>query len=405
LASRISPAVVREDANYREFVARCPDGVWCLELTHPVGVSLPSEDAAELIVRGGRVSDANDAAAALLGRKRGYELLGHRLPSLLVSEREGLRRVLIEFLAHGHRLVDRALQLGSGCEARTLVHSLTGVVERGALVRIWGVQRPAATLHTVPHQFHQLQKMASIGQLSGRVAHDFNNLLTAILGYGEMVHDSMEPGSVGRRDMQQVVTAARRGETLTRQLLTFSRRQRSRTDVFDLNAALVEFEPLLRRVIPEKIEIVLSTTSSPALVQGDRGQLELVVMNIAVNARDAMPQGGTLTIRTGVDLSQDAVPGALRLTISDTGPGNAEDVRARVFDPFFSTKPGEIGLGLATAREIVESQCGGRIEVESEPGRGATFLIVLNPPPPETTSDAQSATVAHIEGYRSRQDG
>jgi two-component system, cell cycle sensor histidine kinase and response regulator CckA len=368
-------------------------------------VSLSPEDAADLIIRGGRVSDANDAAAALLGRNRGYELLGHRLPGLLVRETDALRQVLIDFLAHGYCLSDRPLQLGSDSDARALVHSLTGVVERGSLVRIWGVQRPASSPQAVPQQFYELQKSASIVLLSCRVAHDFNNLLTAILGYGKMVHDSLEPGSVCQRDMEQVLTAARRGETLTRQLLTFSRRQRSRTDLFDLNAALAEFEPLLRRVIPEKIEIVLSTTSSPTLVHGDRGQLELVVMNIALNARDAMPQGGTLTMQTAVDVMDDDTPGRVRLTMSDTGTGISEDMRDRIFDPFFTTKPGAIGLGLATAREIVVTQCGGRIDVESEPGRGATFLIVLNPPPPESRSVGQPATIAHIDGYRSRQDG
>ena len=405
VASRISPAIVRNDAGYREFVAKCPDGVWCLELTHPVSVSLPPSEAADLIVRGGRISDANDAAAALLGRNRGYELLGHRLPGLLVRDPECLRKVLMAFTAQGYRLTDRALQIGTGSEARTLVHSLTGIVERGALVRIWGVQRPASTLPTMPQQFHDLQKTASMGQLSGRLAHDFNNLLTAILGYGEMVHDSLEPGTVPHRDMEQVLTAARRAETLTRQLLTFNRRQRSRTELFDLNAALVEFEPLLRRMIPENVQIVLSTASGSTLVQGDQGQLELAIINLAVNAREAMPNGGCLTIRTTVDDRDDDGPAHVRLAIADTGTGILPDIRARIFDPFFTTKPGAIGLGLSTARDIVVSQSGGRIEVESEPGRGATFVIVLNPPETDFGSSAEPATVARIVGHRFKQDG
>jgi signal transduction histidine kinase len=404
VASRISPAIVRNDAGYREFVAKCPDGVWCLELTHPVSVSLPPSEAADLIVSGGRISDANDAAAALLGRNRGYELLGHRLPGLLVGDPESLRKVLMAFTAQGYRLTDRALQLGTGSEARTLVHSLTGVVERGDLVRIWGVQRPASTLPTVPQQFHSLQKMASMGQLSGRLAHDFNNLLTAILGYGEMVHDSLEPGTVPHHDMEQVLTAARRAETLTRQLLTFNRRQRSQTELFDLNAALVEFQPLLRRMIPENVEIVLSTASGSTLVQGDQGHLELAIINLAVNARDAMPNGGRLTIRTAVDDTDDG-SAHVRLTIADTGTGILPDIRARIFEPFFTTKPGAIGLGLSTVRDIVVSLSGGGIEVESEPGRGTTFEIVLNPPETDSASGAEPATVARIVGHRLRQDG
>jgi signal transduction histidine kinase len=404
VASRISPAIVRNDAGYREFVAKCPDGIWCLELTHPVSVSLPPSEAADLIVSGGRISDANDAAAALLGRNRGYELLGHRLPGLLVGDPESLRKVLMAFTAQGYRLTDRALQLGTGSEARTLVHSLTGVFERGDLVRIWGLQRPASTLPTVPQQFHSLQKMASMGQLSGRLAHDFNNLLTAILGYGEMVHDSLEPGTVPHHDMEQVLTAARRAETLTRQLLTFNRRQRSQTELFDLNAALVEFQPLLRRMIPENVEIVLSTASGSTLVQGDQGHLELAIINLAVNARDAMPNGGRLTIRTAVDDTDDG-SAHVRLTIADTGTGILPDIRARIFEPFFTTKPGAIGLGLSTVRDIVVSLSGGGIEVESEPGRGTTFEIVLNPPETDSASGAEPATVARIVGHRLRQDG
>jgi signal transduction histidine kinase len=306
------------------------------------------------------------------------------------------------FTAQGYRLADRALRIGTGSEERTLVHSLTGVVERGALVRIWGVQRPASTLPTMPQQFHDLQKTASMGQLSGRLAHDFNNLLTAILGYGEMVHDSLEPGTVPHRDMEQVLTAARRAETLTRQLLTFNRRQRSRTELFDLNAALAE-SALAAQDDSENIQIVLSTASGSTLVQGDQGQLELAIINLAVNAREAMPDGGCLTIRTTVDDRDDDGP-ARRLAIADTGTGMLPDIRARIFDPFFTTKPGAIGLGLPTVRDIVVSQSGGRIEVESEPGRGTTFVVALNPPETDLGSSAERAAVARIVGHRFRQD-
>ncbi len=403
MASRTSPAIARNDGADRDFVSRCSDGVWCLELTHPVSVSLPPAGAADLIIRGGRISDANDAAASLLGRRRGYELLGHRLPGLLVRDTGCLQKVLTDFIRQGHRLKDCALQIGTGCEARTLVHSLTGVVENGALVRIWGVQRVGSERRAMPHEFHHVQKMAAIGELAGSMAHDFNNLLTAILGYGEMVNESLEPGSLCQRDMEQVLTAARRAETLTRQLLTFNRRQRRQTDVVDLNAALVELEPLLRRLIPEEIEISLCQTPIPALVRADRGQLELVVMNLAVNARDAMPHGGRLTIRTAVEVTDEETP-RVRLTVSDTGVGIPDEVRPRVFDPFFTTKPGAIGLGLATAQEIVVSRCGGRLEVESEPGLGATFIVVLNSAVSDTSQSAQPSTVARIASYRSRQD-
>jgi len=150
---------------------------------------------------------------------------------------------------------------------------------------------------------------------------------------------------------------------------------------------------------------VLATASVSTLVQGDQGQLELAIINLAVNARDAMPNGGRLTIRTTVDDRDDDRPAHVRLTMADTGTGILPDIRARIFEPFFTTKAGAIGLGLSTVRDIVVSQSGGRIEVESEPGRGATFAIVLNPAETDSASSAEPATVARIVGHRFRQDG
>jgi two-component system cell cycle sensor histidine kinase/response regulator CckA len=245
--------------------------------------------------------------------------------------------------------------------------------------------------------------MASVGRVAGSVAHDFNNLLTAILGYGEMVSESLEPASVCQRDMDQVLTAARRAEKLTRQLLTFNLRQRDQTESFDLHDSLVELEPLVRRLIPERIEISISAASNPALVRGDRGQLELAIINLAVNARDAMPDGGRLTIGTVVGGDDGDASTEVRLTVSDTGTGMPEDVRLRIFDPFFTTRPGAVGLGLFTVHDIVVSQCGGTIEVESEPGHGTTFVISLKALF-DVRDPGQPATVASIEGYRSRQD-
>jgi PAS domain-containing protein len=150
---------VRGHANYRDFISRCPDGVWCLELSRPISVTLSPSDAADLIVRTGRVAHANDAAAALLGRNRGYELIGHRLPGLLVQEPGCLRKVLTDFIANDYRLADRSLSPGAPSDDRALVHSLTGIVESGALVRIWGVQRQSESRQAIPRQLQHVQKM------------------------------------------------------------------------------------------------------------------------------------------------------------------------------------------------------------------------------------------------------
>ena len=384
-------------------MSRCPDGVWCLELRGPVSVTLPPAEAADLIVRTGRVTTANDAAARLLGRHRSYELIGRRLSGLLVHDAAHLRALLTDFLVHGCRTGDLVLPAVSGGAGGALVHSLTGVVESGALVRMWGVQRRATARSAVLDSFQQVQKMATMGHLAASVVHDFNNLLTAMMGYGEMVVGALEPGSRAHGDMAQVLGAARRAEALTRQLLLFGRRQRQGPEMFDLNAALSEFEPLLRRLLPEEIGIAIELSDAPALVEANRGQLELAVVNLALNARDAMPEGGHVTVTTipeAVDGAAEAAGAAVRLTVRDTGAGIAPAIRARIFEPFFTTRSGGIGLGLATVQAIAE-QNRGHVEVASEPGRGAAFTIVLPALAPEAPETRRSATVSHMDRYRS----
>ena len=394
---------MRGDTGDRDFVSRCPDGVWCLDLRVPVSVSLPPAEAADLIVRTGRVTTANDAAAGFVGRHRGYELIGRRLTGLLVHDAGHLRAVVTDFLTHGCRTGDLVLPAPAGHDGGGLVHSLTGVVEHGALVRIWGVQRQVTARSALLESFQRVQKMATMGHIAASVVHDFNNLLTAMMGYGEMVLDALEPGSSPHADMTQVLRAALRAEGLTRQLLLFSRRQRQGPEVFDLNVALTEFEPLLRRLLPEHVGIAIELSEAPALVRANRGQLELAIMNLALNARDAMPDGGHVTLSTipaAGDGAPDAAGATVRLTVRDTGAGIAPAVRARIFEPFFTTRPGGIGLGLAIVQAIVE-QNRGRIEVTSEPGRGSAFTMVLPALAPEGQDKRRAATVSSIERYRS----
>ncbi len=236
-------------------------------------------------------------------------------------------------------------------------------------------------------QLRQSQKMEAVGQLAGGIAHDFNNLLTAILGYCELLLASEElPGSA-RTDLQEIKQAAERAGALTKQILAFSRRQALRPDVVSLNEVLSGVESLLRRTLGENIDLV--SLPHPALghAEIDVHQFEQVLMNLALNARDAMPAGGRLTLETAnVELDREfgrthpeATPGRyVMLAVSDTGIGMDEATLSHVFEPFFTTKaPGEgTGLGLATAYGIVK-QSRGYIFVRSEPGRGTTFRIYL----------------------------
>jgi PAS domain S-box-containing protein len=236
-------------------------------------------------------------------------------------------------------------------------------------------------------QLRQSQKMESIGRLAGGVAHDFNNLLTAIIGFSELLLEELPPDGRGRADLEAIQKAAAHGATLTRQLLAFSRRQVQELKILDLNALVRDIEPILRRLLGEDIVVDVVTDEELRLVKVDRGQIEQVLINLVVNARDAMPQGGNLRIEThNVLLDAGYVmrhpyarPGHhVVLNVSDNGVGMDADVRGRVFEPFFTTKElGKgTGLGLSMVYGIVK-QSGGHIELQSEPGAGSQFGVYL----------------------------
>jgi signal transduction histidine kinase len=230
------------------------------------------------------------------------------------------------------------------------------------------------------------QKMEAVGRLAGGVAHDFNNLLTAIIGYAELISTRVTSNTLARQNADLIRKAGEQAAALTRQLLAFSRKQILQPKIIDLNELVVEMEKLLRRVIGERFDLQTQPDAEIGRVKADPSQIEQVVLNLGVNARDAMPRGGELIIRTAnVRLDQTTAPQILAsltpgdyvmLSVTDTGAGMSEETKAHIFEPFFTTKgPGKgTGLGLATVYGIVR-QTGGGISVESEPGKGSTFRI------------------------------
>ncbi|MGA8013314.1 MAG: PAS domain S-box protein [Candidatus Acidiferrales bacterium] len=250
------------------------------------------------------------------------------------------------------------------------------------------VNRDVSERRQLEEKFRQAQKMEAVGRLSGGVAHDFNNLLGVIIGYAEFLQESLAPEDKLRGSVDEILKAGKRAASLTRQLLAFSRQQVLDPKVLDLNGVVSDMEKMLRRLIGEDVE--LSTVLSPELgrLKADQGQLEQVVMNLVVNARDAMPQGGKLVIDTQNMVMDDAFirryPYPVQagpyvcLTVTDSGIGMDPETKARAFEPFFTTKEkGKgTGLGLSTVYGVVK-QSGGYIDIDSSPGAGTTFKIYL----------------------------
>jgi PAS domain S-box-containing protein len=278
--------------------------------------------------------------------------------------------------------------------------AITGIMS--IITDITGRIRTEEALRKSQEQLLQAQKMEAVGRLAGGIAHDFNNLLTAVTGYSELLQERIGNRDPMWRELEEIRRAGVRAASLTRQLLAFSRRQVLQTKVLDLNGIVTGLETMLRRLIGEDVELVTGLCGDPVRLKADPGQIEQVVMNLVVNAREAMPQGGRLAIGTAsvivgkreTDRLGLAKPGDYAmLSVSDTGVGMSEEVKSHLFEPFFTTKAEGTGLGLATVYGIVK-QNGGGIRVDSEIGKGSTVEIYL--PCVEGQAEAEEADGAAL---------
>ncbi|MBI4876451.1 MAG: PAS domain S-box protein [Acidobacteria bacterium] len=377
------------EEKFRRIVETATEGIWTLDADH-------------------RTTYVNRQMAAMLGWSV-EEMLG-KSPFDFLDE-EG-RRVAAQKLERRRQGVaerfDLRFQTREGKDCWTILSAAPLYGPDGKYAGALAMITDITERKHLEDQYRQAQKMESIGRLAGGVAHDFNNLLTVISGYTEMLLDQVEAGSPVHQSLTQVRKAGDRAADLTQQLLVFSRKQIIHPKVLDLNSVVSDVEKILRRVIGENIDLKTSPGAELGRVLADAGQITQVLMNLAVNARDAMPDGGTLIIETAnVALGEaytkehpEVTPGSyVQLTVSDSGIGMEQATKQRIFEPFFTTKKaGEgTGLGLATVYGIVK-RAGGWIWVYSEPGHGATFKVYLpRVEGPVTVEEAQPGAVS-LEG-------
>jgi two-component system, cell cycle sensor histidine kinase and response regulator CckA len=337
-------------------------------------------ECVKLVARDGTLVEMNEAGLQMIEAESIAEVRGQRIVDVVVPEHRDAFQQLHDRVFEG--------------EGGTLEFDLVGLKgtrramdttaaplrdDSGRIVAHLGVTRDVTARRRLEEQLRHANKMEAIGRLAGGIAHDFNNLLMAIMGYGESIHVA---GGDTADEAREILRAADRAADLVRQLLAFSRRQILETTVLDLNAIVRDAERMIARTIGDDIDVMTVLAGDVRPVRADAGQLQQVLLNLAVNARDAMPGGGVLSFETrNVELQENGqAPGGsyVQLTVTDTGEGMTADVRPQIFDPFFTTKPAGqgTGLGLATVYGIVE-QSGGHITVYSEPGLGTSFKIFL----------------------------
>jgi PAS domain S-box-containing protein len=368
-----------------------------------------STDAMMALDQDGLIISWNPAAERMFGYPPS-EAVGRHFAVITRPERVGEVSAMLERLGRGEPVEpyeDRSTRSdGASFDASVALSAIFDDRQRvfgtSAVIKdITDRTRAEATRRALEDRLQQSERLESLGQLVGGIAHDFNNLLAIILSYAEFAAESVE-GTAAEADIQQVRAAAQRGARLTRQLLAFG----LRAGLLDVNTVAVECQSLLSRTLTADIDVVLDLSDVPLTIHADRGQVEQVLLNLAVNARDAMPSGGTLTIGTRlvdldegyVELHPEVRPGRyVEICVNDTGTGMSSDVIDRALEPFFTTKSSAegTGLGLATVHAIV-LRVGGSMDISSEEGVGTTFRIFIPAADGIVATLAEARQVDHV---------
>ncbi len=377
-------ALAAADGRYRQLVETWPDML--------------------VMCAGGRVTAINAAGQRLLGETISSVLLGKPVESMVhTSFKEILKQMVTGCQSRGEGTPYKLMKL-KGPEGHSVHVEAAAICFEGPNGRrVLLVLRDVGEREHLSQKFQKAERLEAVGQLAGGVAHDFNNILTTIRGYSDVVLDSLTEGDPLAEEMREIKNATERAASLTRQLLAFSRRQVMEPAPLDLNKVVLDIKRMLMRIIGEHIELTTDLEPDLGVIRADRSQIEQVIMNLAINARDAIPERGTVALSTSnvtvgdTHAGLELAPGPyVLLRMSDTGVGMTEETALRIFEPFFTTKETDkgTGLGLSTVYGIVK-QSGGEIAVESRVGEGTTFDIYL---PIRPDLDAAMAPVRTEQG-------
>ena len=367
---RHAEAALREsELRYRELVENARDVICTCDLD-------------------GRLLSINKAGLDLTGYTQDF-IVGRELIDVVAPESREHAKALFTSGGHTDSTSGRTEVVVLTHDGHRVVFELSTSLQRrgGVPIGIQAIGRDITDRRRLEENLRQAQKMEAVGKLAGGIAHDFNNLLTAILGFAALAEEEQRPNTPIHEWIVQIRRSGEQAASLTRQLLAFGRRQTLQPVNLDLNQVVDDIQKMLRRLIGENIELVVQLEPNLEVVRADRSQVQQVIMNLVVNAKDAMPHGGRITIRTknvmshqqGSSVGKDAPAGHyVALLVEDTGEGVEPAIRERIFEPFFTTKPlgRGTGLGLATVYGIVK-QSKGDLQVQSTPGHGATFTVFL----------------------------
>lgn len=386
--------VRRSEERYRAFIKQSSEGIWRVEFETPIPITIDVEKQIDQIYKYGFIAECNDAMARQFGYVRADDLVGKRINDFLKRKNAQHQKYLRTFIESGYNLINKeTTERDKNGNKRHFVNNLLGNVEDEKLIRLWGTKQNITTAKETEQAYleseekqRQSGKVEAIGRLAGGVAHDFNNILAVIMLHVDMLKLQLPAESPVRFRIDEIKSVTDSAATMVRQLLAFGRKQTLQPNPVVLNQVVEEFNKIIGSLIGEDIEIELDLDPDLGVCFVDQHQITQVLMNLAVNARDAMPEGGKLLIGTSnIDLdryskklkTQPTGP-YIQLFVSDTGIGMDKSTRHQIFEPFFTTKEAHkgTGLGLATVYGIVK-QSNGFIWVESALKKGTSFAIQL----------------------------